>query len=73
MSAYAAFSKESRMKFASAKKFDRKSGGNPFHSIRCTLIGKRSKHIIIGPRTLGRTWGTRPVSDQIQTDYYGGT
>ena len=29
--------------------------------IRCEIDGKHSKHFVFGPRTLGRTWGTRPV------------
>jgi hypothetical protein len=29
--------------------------------IRCSHGETHSKHIIIDPRTLGRTWGTRPV------------
>jgi hypothetical protein len=32
------------------------STGNPGHGKE-----KQSKHIIFGPRTLRRTWGTRPV------------
>ena len=57
----AAFSKESRMKFANATKLHRKSGRSP-QKFSCEIEQqKQSKHIIFNPRTLWRTWGTRPV------------
>jgi hypothetical protein len=60
------------MKFASAKKFDRKSGGSPFNLFYSidpgnpvTQSKKHSKNVFIVPRTLWRTWGTRRVHCQI--------
>jgi hypothetical protein len=58
------------MKFTNAIKFYRKSGGSPTiafaRSIRKSREGegKHSKHIFFGPRTLRRTWGTRPTPQQ---------
>ena len=64
MTACAAFSKESRMKFANATKLHRKSGGSPSFFFPVVgvdggeSIGKTScsTHVRESPRT----WGTRP-------------
>ena len=65
MSACAAFSKESRMKFANATKLHRKSGRSPSFFFSCKSVqtggesigkGSFSTHV----REISRTWGTRP-------------
>jgi hypothetical protein len=51
MFACAAFSKESRMKFANANKMDRKSGGSP--RLLFTRVWKKHwKKVVFGPGTL---------------------
>jgi hypothetical protein len=56
------------MRFDNATKLYRKSGEahDSFHSIDQQIQGgareKQSKHIIFGPGTLWRTWGTHLVS-----------
>jgi hypothetical protein len=58
--------RKAALKFANATKLNRKSGAA--HESFCDINeqmqadkGKQSKHIVFGPGTLWRTWGTRPV------------
>jgi hypothetical protein len=61
--ACAAFCEESRIKFVGPNKPHRKSGdvGHPAFvaDVAKTVVGLRP--VFFGPRTLVRTWGTRPV------------
>ena len=61
--ACAAFCEESRIKFVGSDKPHRKSGdmGHPalVADVAKTVVGLRP--VFFGPRTLVRTWGTRPV------------